>query len=398
MHVVTSYFLVRHLPGAIQLGSIASHTGSSRDAANRCTLPNVSVDSLPYSSSLSSHPFETCRSASVGQQQVFSPVDDVFSRRQWEYMFSLWKNTQHPAVEAVHLLVEGMEAYVHLRQHVFSSSSEDEVKQQEWHPKSYRSLSWTPMQLRKILPILRYGPPTYKDLFHYSVQVLPYKVVMVCNADVYVSPFSSFSIPSSIARPSHPNANQYPSLLEAPPTPQREHDSVPSVRNDTTSISSVFFDTEIVPPIAFALTRYEKEVENSHAHSYTNHNTSNTTFIDLATDAPLIHDYRGSHDAFIFCPSPRSPILKASFLDQVNHRQNCYQAENVVIYELQKAGYLVLNPCVGGNGLKLIHCHAEETGVRQWFPSVDPTRYGRAPPMSMEEAINVLPLKRKKAT
>lgn len=299
--------------------------------------------------------------------------EDAFEERQFEYVFSLWKNTLHPDIEAVHLLVEGMDAYQHLCQHIRTSTASS-----SFTPPADTVLSWTAEQQRKILPMLRFGPaPTYKDLFQYAAQILPQKIVLVCNADVYLSPFSSLSTSFSSSLTHSPTKE--PSLTP----PQRGASCrLTGEKENPEIVFSFLFEENVPPPVAFALTRYEEEIGGPFSP-------------DLSHAAPLIQDYRGSHDGFLLQPSSRSPLSVTPFLQRVEHRQNCYQAENIVIYELQQAGYAVLNPCLGNNGIRLIHCHEEETGVRQWFPSVDPTRYGRARPMCMEEALAVVQKKRK---
>lgn len=388
MHLVTSYFLVRRLPGAIQLGS---------RIAKKTTTKSLSCSSS--SSCLSSKTFSGASSSFLQEEDPHS-YHDAFQKRQFEYLFSLWRNTQHPDVEAVHLLVEGIEAYWHLRRHVFSSTSYDfdyngggsAVGGKDSPTSPHRPqliLSWTPTQLRKVFPILRHAAPTYKDLFGYSAQLLPYKLVMVCNADVYLSTSSSASasLASCVA-----SFSPSPLAISTKSSPSVHHSceghgGKASNENSSPSIASFFFEKDEPPPVAFALTRHEQEVvvvdqEGRHDHHLT------------AATAPLIHDYRGSHDAFLLRPSPHSPLHTTSFLDRIHHRQNCYQAENVVLYELQQAGYTVLNPCIGKNALRLIHCHAEDTGVRQWFPSVDPERYARSSPITMEEAVKIIQSKR----
>ena len=118
------------------------------------------------------------------------------------------------------------------------------------------------------------------------------------------------------------------------------------------------------PRITLALTRYESETLPESACS------------------PLIQEYRGSHDCFIFRPPLPSTVIAA-----VNHEQNRYQAENVVIHEMRKHGVLVLNP---SKSLKLVHRHEED--LRQWLPPVDAkedSRYARAIPISLAEAFEM---------
>ncbi|EPY41004.1 hypothetical protein AGDE_02921 [Angomonas deanei] len=182
-----------------------------------------------------------------------------------------------------------------------------------------------PLSLAKIIPILRlhHAQPTYAELFYQANQLLQHSLTMVCNADVHLSP-TSFSVKA---------------------------------------VQGMFSAMEAkgngAQPLALALTRHES---------------------DNVADAPLVYDYRGSHDAFIL-----KPPLPLDVLAGVTHPQNCYQSENIVIHELKKGGYTVLNPCLD---LILVHQHAVD--LRQWRPSVDSSRYGRAHPMDSAAALRFI--------
>ena len=67
----------------------------------------------------------------------------------------------------------------------------------------------------------------------------------------------------------------------------------------------------------------------------------------------LCMSYTHSHDAFVFAP----PVPE-NFVKRVNHKQNLYGAENIVIWELVTAGYKLLNPCQRLRGYHL-HCVPE---------------------------------------
>tara|TARA_B110000971_G_C20006290_1_gene499304 strand:+ start:1050 stop:1742 length:693 start_codon:yes stop_codon:yes gene_type:complete len=67
---------------------------------------------------------------------------------------------------------------------------------------------------------------------------------------------------------------------------------------------------------------------------------------------PLIKNYKGSHDAFIFI----SPIDK-QIIKNIKHKQNVWGSENVVLYELNKIKYKLYNPC---KQIKIIHEHKSE--------------------------------------
>jgi hypothetical protein len=160
--------------------------------------------------------------------------------------------------------------------------------------------------------------PHYADLFRASRMLAdPNTPTMVCNSDIYLT--TSFNI----ARVQE---------LFAP----GQHPQQPAAAASN---------------VALALTRYEDE----------------------QLSAPLIADYRGSHDAFIVRPRD----LTEDFLGAVDHPQNCYKAENIVLHELQRRGFEVRNPCLS---VHIFHQHGED--VRQWLPPVDEERYGRAYPES----------------
>ena len=67
---------------------------------------------------------------------------------------------------------------------------------------------------------------------------------------------------------------------------------------------------------------------------------------------PLIDNYQGSHDAFIF----RSPICE-SIIKNIKHKQNIWCSENVVLYEIIKANYHLYNPC---KQIIIVHEHKSE--------------------------------------
>ena len=67
---------------------------------------------------------------------------------------------------------------------------------------------------------------------------------------------------------------------------------------------------------------------------------------------PLIDNYQGSHNAFMF----KSP-LSSKVVKYTNHKQNILGSENVVIYELLRENYKLYNPC---KSLKIVHEHKSE--------------------------------------
>jgi hypothetical protein len=82
-------------------------------------------------------------------------------------------------------------------------------------------------------------------------------------------------------------------------------------------------------------------------------NISNNIFCltryEYDLSCPLISNYEGSHDAFIF----KSPLNK-EILPYLKHNQNLWGSENVVIDTLIDFGYKLFNPCYQ---IKIIHLH-----------------------------------------
>ena len=85
-------------------------------------------------------------------------------------------------------------------------------------------------------------------------------------------------------------------------------------------------------------------------------NDNNTVFsltrFEYDMSCPLIQKYEGSHDCFIFKYS-----INDSFLNNINHVQHVWGSENVVLYELVKAGICVFNPCIQ---IKIVHLHKSD--------------------------------------
>jgi len=68
---------------------------------------------------------------------------------------------------------------------------------------------------------------------------------------------------------------------------------------------------------------------------------------------PLIDNYLGSHDVFMF----KSPI-NSNIIKRINHPQNVWGSENVLLYELQKFAR-IYNPC-----RSIIIVHEHKSGER----------------------------------
>ena len=70
--------------------------------------------------------------------------------------------------------------------------------------------------------------------------------------------------------------------------------------------------------------------------------------------SPLIDDYEGSHDSFIFIAPIDRKLLK-----HINHKQNIWGSENVLMYELKRCEYKLYNPCK-----QIIIVHEHESEIR----------------------------------
>ncbi len=67
---------------------------------------------------------------------------------------------------------------------------------------------------------------------------------------------------------------------------------------------------------------------------------------------PLINEYQGSHDTFIFISPIDNQIIK-----HIKHKQNVWGSENVLLYELNKINYKLYNPC---KKIIIVHEHKSE--------------------------------------
>jgi len=77
-------------------------------------------------------------------------------------------------------------------------------------------------------------------------------------------------------------------------------------------------------------------------------NVFSLTRYEYDMSCPLINNYCGSHDSFIFKSS-----LNIN-LDNIKHVQNVWGSENSIIDNLCESGYKVFNPCYQ---LKIVHLH-----------------------------------------
>ncbi len=81
--------------------------------------------------------------------------------------------------------------------------------------------------------------------------------------------------------------------------------------------------------------------QNDIVYSLTRHEYDNS--------CPLINNYQGSHDVFMF----KSPI-NPDIIKYIKHPQNVWGSENVLLYELKRFCYKLYNPC---KSIIIIHEH-----------------------------------------
>eukprot|EP00758_Cryptobia_borreli_P003653 Tbor_TRINITY_DN3893_c0_g1::TRINITY_DN3893_c0_g1_i1::g.5629::m.5629 len=282
MHIITTFFKVKKIPGSIIIG------GGYCDP----TAPTPPTTITAYDSAI----------------------------RAKEYVECIQRNITPEWVKGLHLIAQDDQSIDELVNKVIPSLSiTDESSGRDTNSHMLRKIIATRFPRAPEQPL-------YSDLFEYANRYLKGQIVMVCNADIFVKdPWFQFE-----------------------------------------DIKKVFLKSEAdEKKLVLGLTRYEN---------------------DHTMEAPLIDDYQGSHDAFVFkSPIQASPkgVCNAScpFLNGVKHRQNCYKAENIVIHELiHTCNATVVNPC---KDVRIFHKH--EAHLRQWMPPVDEIRYGRAFPCFLKD-------------
>ena len=83
---------------------------------------------------------------------------------------------------------------------------------------------------------------------------------------------------------------------------------------------------------------------------------------EVDRSCPLINNFGGSHDAFIFDSENLRKTLKPEHFDEINYVQNTPGIEAVLtIFFIEKLHYFIQNPCYQ---IKLIHHH--NSNVREW--------------------------------
>ena len=92
---------------------------------------------------------------------------------------------------------------------------------------------------------------------------------------------------------------------------------------------------------------------NLYRHLEDNNTVYTLTRYEHDMSCPLIRNYKGSHDSFIF----KSPLKNNEFINKIIHPQNVWGSENVLMYELAKCHIRMFNPCVQA---VIVHLHKTE--------------------------------------
>jgi len=109
------------------------------------------------------------------------------------------------------------------------------------------------------------------------------------------------------------------------------------------AVSPEFLKESVTSNVVVTLTRHEEtDPENPDIH-----------LCDEKT-CPLIYDYMGSHDTFIF----QTPVPKDFPYDRVNINQNLYGAEAVFLKAWVDTGKRLFNPCFD---ISIYHKHLNRT-------------------------------------
>jgi hypothetical protein len=140
-----------------------------------------------------------------------------------------------------------------------------------------------------------------------------------------------------------------------------------SLNNDKINIISVGYKPLYSDLFSYALTNLQNKIcmiTNSDIFilecdkSILNYlDDSNTVFAltryEYDLSSPLIDNYQGSHDCFIF----KSLVNFINNLENIKHVQHVWGSENVVLYELAKSNIKIYNPCYQ---IKIIHLHKSD--------------------------------------
>lgn len=389
--VITSFFLVRGLKGAltfsfngsnhanddIKLPLVESQSSSSSSTSFLSTIGEETLKKLHRGNFHPSYALARKEKNDAITNQIQNNMDDDSTKivnaavnRQLEYLHCLLMNLHAPTVKNVLLLIEDAASEEFLLQVLSSSSGYCDSfasKRSKIVPISFSQIRSSEHRLANLPEKFRgLNQPLYSDFFRIAQQYLhpTGDVAAICNSDI------------------HFHTRQ---MMEEADVKKW------FIQNHKNTSETVM-----------ALTRYEEDISSFHPKETTSTQLKkddddeddekqfsyprNIRAKDVRV-APLVVNYQGSHDAFLFRPV----VLDPQFLDDVQHPQNAYQSENIVIDAFTKLGerkkkekkenggqvISLRNPCKTG-GFRIAHKH--ESDVRQWYPPLNDGRYGKVFP------------------
>lgn len=371
LHVITSFFVVRALSGAFSPfgGPLAeaATAGSTSSASSPQFLSKVSEAVIERArvsaATVNQHPLHRRSSPEGGETD---PAVRAAADRQLEYLHCLLHNLYSPAVRRVLLLVQDAPS-ADLLSNVMASVPAFAARRDKLVPILFQPR------------LVQQQQPHYRDLFAVARQLLhPTRdIAAVCNSDIH---FNTKQLVDEI--PSVAAATRRRGQKDGIGDLVQQGTVLALTRYEECGEEDSFFSAAgVAEPKAGAPTKSIVPTAD-----WWKHPSSHLSPVDLS-HAPLIDDYRGSHDAFVFHPA----AISDRFLSRVDHPQNAYQSENIVIHEFEmeiqqkdlKSGgdvHKLLNP--SKSFFRIAHRHASE--VRQWYPPVDgqqqQKRYGRVFP------------------
>ena len=167
----------------------------------------------------------------------------------------------------------------------------------------YKALATEHNLLQKCVFVSHGKQPTYADFLQYVNKAIPDNhIVCIQNSDIYI-----------------------------------DHE-----------VSKEFLEKTVDTKTFVALTRHE-------------HTDESHTECSVKT-CPLIWDYMGSHDTFLF----RTPVPPTFSLSSLHYHQNVYGGETVFMKAFQDAGLTLMNPCFD---IRIFHRHFQRVSFSS-YPTI----------------------------
>ena len=362
----TSFFIVRGLQGTfsfafnpnqkeVKLPLFSSNQQQEEQSLLTGFLSSVGEQTLEklYSGNFNvNHHRRQNNKKNDGQEDQNAKIQAAVGR-QLEYLHCLLMNLHCPVVKNVFLLVEDSVSAELLTEILSNKNNKRNLFAEEKHKSKIVPILFSP-SARKFPPQEQFAnvsQPLYSDFFYLARQMLhpTNDVAAICNSDIH------FHTKGMIEKADIQKWFHHGQEGKGKIKGNKEKETV------------------------LALTRYEEDEERVVAVRV-NHDQNTLLLLQprIVTSAPLIDDYRGSHDAFLFRPK----VISDEFISRVRHPQNAYQSENIVVDSFMKEAEEkkvvdLRNPCLTG-GFEIAHKHHSD--VRQWYPPLNDGRYGKVEP------------------